>query len=332
MHRRFAIIISAAAGIAWSALFVLSASAVLQAQETAETPPPRRLAPGVVTVIPPAPEEQETFTGPLELVDITQGMPQLNITPNYSPKTDTVYEQAQRVVLRRQIWNLEFAFKPIRMVNVDVPQPSGKMQRKLIWYMVYRVKNVGQQLSPTPVQDDFQHTLYTAEQAPAGSLWFFPHFVLSGKVLAGDKYETKEYLDRVIPVALDPILRREDPRTKLYNSVEITRVPIPPSDEQIDRSVWGVVTWEDVDPRIDFFSIYIQGLSNAFKYTDKAPGQREFAFKTLQLNFWRPGDTEHEHEGEFRYGVRIVSSPSEQDQIFRHYGIRERQDHRWIYR
>ena len=36
----------------------------------------------------------------------------------------------------------------MRMVYVDIPQPNGKMQRKLVWYMVYRVRNLGGHIKP----------------------------------------------------------------------------------------------------------------------------------------------------------------------------------------
>src|SRR5262245_25917816 len=108
----------------------------------------RRLAPGVVTVIPTAYEEWETFTGPLSISDLVGRDPKLNWKPAYLPKSSTLEEQAKRVILRRDIWYLEFAFKPLRMIDVDVPQPSGKMQRKTIWYMAYRVKNKGNHLNP----------------------------------------------------------------------------------------------------------------------------------------------------------------------------------------
>ena len=49
---------------------------------------------------------------------------------------------------RREIWCLEFSFKPLRMIEVDVPLPAGGTQRKLVWYLVYRVRNTGQVLKP----------------------------------------------------------------------------------------------------------------------------------------------------------------------------------------
>ena len=65
---------------------------------------------------------------------------------------------------------------------------------------------------------------------------------------------TKVYPDRVIPVALDPIRLREDPQRRFLTSVEMCR-EIP-----VGETLWGVATWEDIDPRIVRFSIYVSGL------------------------------------------------------------------------
>jgi hypothetical protein len=315
-----------------SSLAAFSASFGVVAQEPPSAPPPRPLAPGVLTVIPSESAERETFSGPLTLFDIAPGMPKLDFSPNYTPKSDTSYERAKHVILRREIWNLEFAFKPLRMTYVDVPQPTGKMQRKLIWYMVYRVKYLGSDLNPTAKEDAFKHITFTPEPVNYPHRRFFPHFVLEGKVLEADTYINKAYLDRIVPVALGPILYREDPRVKLHNSVEMTRVPVPLSDDRIDRSVWGIVTWEDVDPRIDFLSIYIEGLTNAFEFNLAADGTKSYKYKTLQLNFWRPGDTVDEHEREIRYGLPLYTDVVKQKNTLDHYNLTEPLDHLWIYR
>ena len=128
-------------GLAW-----LSVAGAAWGQDA--QPMKRKLALGVVTVVPIAPQENETFDGPLPLVEIVDGIDGLEWTPNFSSKTDTLLEKSKIVVLRRAIWNLEFAFKPMRRIDVDIPQAAGKMQRKKIWYLVYRVKNVGQDLQP----------------------------------------------------------------------------------------------------------------------------------------------------------------------------------------
>jgi hypothetical protein len=108
---------------------------------------------------------------------------------------------------------------------------------------------------------------------------------------------------------------------------------IPVSGDRADRGVWGVATWTDVDPRIDFFSVYVGGLTNAYRWEDMAgaykpgdpPGKgRRFARKTLQLNFWRPGDEVAQHEREIRYGV-----PLAQPQL---YDVADGVAYRWVYR
>ena len=151
-------------------------------------------------------------------------------------------------------------------------------------------------------------------------------------------------MDRVIPSALGPIKAREFPRQpdiQLHDSLSISEVAIPLSEERTDRSVWGVVTWEDIDPRLDYFSVYVQGLTNAYKFVDQAgnykkgdaPGTgRQFSTKTLQLNFWRPGDTVAQTEDEIRYGCRLEGNASEMKRILGIYGVKEPLDYVWLYR
>ena len=52
----------------------------------------------------------------------------------------------------------------------------------------------------------------------------------------------------------------------------------------------------------------------SFKVGHPPATGRKFLQKTLQINFWRPSDHYHEHEGEIRYGI-----PGEVD-------------YRWVYR
>jgi len=296
------------------------------------------LAPGVMTVIPPAPENAETETGPVPIVELVSGMPDLDWTPHFDPKSNTLREMAKRVIYRRRIWCLEFSFKPLRMIEVDVPQPNGKMQRKLIWYLVYRVRNDGYDLDPKGISDPSGGEVFKVEDdVTIEPLRFFPHFVLRSV-----EFE-KEYLDCIIPPAQRAIQQREKPGSgiRLLNSVEMSTVRIPLSDGRVDRSVWGVATWADVDPRIDFFSVFVRGLTNAFRFEDppgayqvgSPPGTgRVFTFKTLQLNFWRPGDALLEHEREIRFGVPIDPSPEIQKQILDRYGLEGRLDYLWVYR
>jgi hypothetical protein len=314
---------------------------------------PIEFAPGVLTTIAPAPHVEETFSGPVPLVEVPIELESIEYAPQLHPKSATAYERAKAVTLRRTVWNLEFSFKPMRMIYVDIPQPSGKMQRKLVWYMVYRVRNLGGHLKPVEVVETIdkasepatQHITFKTEPTDevelfgktTTSLRFFPHFVL-----ASTEYD-KEYLDRVIPAALAPIKAREFPgrEVQLHNSLTISEVPLLKSDDMNDNSVWGVVTWIDVDPKIDYYLVYVQGLTNAYQFEDPmgafkkgdAPGTgRKFLKKTLQLNFWRPGDTVDPHEEEIRYGCRIDPDEADQKAILAEFGIDKPVDYIWRYR
>ena len=306
-----------------------------------QNPSSRVLAPGILTVIPSEAHVGQTAQPPGPLVEVTVGIPNLEWTPNYLAPSETLLGMSQNVALRREAqresWNLEFAFKPLRMVQVDVPQPSGRLKPTLVWYMVYRVRYLGGDLRPNPRQSPYGDVTYPdATLVDFKSRRFFPHFVLEGYDVGG-----KAYLDQIVPAARPLIESRERINQPLYNSVEITRVPIPWSDEENDRGVWGFVTWTNVDPRIDFFSVFVQGLSNAYQF-ENPPGAfqvgdppgtgRIIRQKTLRLNFWRPGDSALEHEDEIRFGLPVELDPGEQAEALANYGLRERLDFDWVYR
>jgi hypothetical protein len=213
---------------------------------------------------------------------------------------DQSLDWAKNVPFRRQIWYLEFKFKPIRFVLVDVPNRDGHMRRKLIWYMVYSVTNPGK-VMPSVKAADGKYELQKSDEP----ILFNPKFEIETREFPNEQPFPKVYPDRVIPVAIGPIRTREDPAREFYNSVEMVR-EIKPGE-----TVWGVATWEDIDPRIDRFSVCVTGLTNAYLWEDPPgaykPGDplltgRKFSRKTLKLNFWRPGDEYYEHEKEIRLG------------------------------
>jgi len=276
---------------------VLGAPALCAAEGTS---PYRALAPGVEVTIPPNRQEGETVSTQ-DVVEILKGIPGLDWSPKFTPETKTLKALATETTFRRDIWCLEFTFKPVRMIWVDVPQASGRMQRKLIWYMVYHVKNTGSHLTPAQ-QADGTFVVQPADR----EVRFFPQFVLESHEFQ------KAYLDRVIPVAVEAIRSKEDPNRKLLNSVEIGSKLIPLSNDLVDKSVWGVATWEDIDPRVDFFSVFVEGLTNAYRWRDRPdafkPGDppttgRELAQKNLMLNFWRPGDEYKDDQRTIRFGI-----------------------------
>ena len=146
-------------------------------------------------------------------------------------------------------------------------RPNGTVENKLVWYMVYSVKNTGRTLVPVEQKDG----VYTEQVGKGGPIRFIPSFVLQSQDRqANGEHIDKEYLDRLIPSAYDAIRARESHDHPLLNSAQMATQLIPVSDERADRSVWGYVTWVDIDPRIDFFSIFVGGLTNAYQWTDPA--------------------------------------------------------------
>ncbi len=292
-----------------------------------------RFAPGTVTAIPPQPTAQETFTGPITLRDFIDAHPEIawkapdftDGRPHSDPRTRTLPEMAQQVILRREVYCLEFSFKPLRQIYVDVPQPNNRMQRKLIWYMVFRVRYLGGDLRAAP--DSTTDSPYGRIEAISyQSRRFIPLVVLANQASG------KEYLDRILPAVKSKIAMREKITAPLYNTVEISAVPIPRSTDPAAPGVWGLATWEDVDPSIDFFSVYVSGLTNAFERQEDADGNVTFLKKTLQLNFYRPGDAIRQIDDEIRFGIPAYTNEQEQAYILRQYDIDKRLDYQWVYR
>ena len=284
-----------------SLLVIFSSTKVLPGQAPANAPRNAgKLGPGVLTVIAPLLEEEETVSR-ISLSQIRRELVFADWPPTFAANTRKLIDRASKSKLRRPIWGLEFTFKPFRLVDVDIPQPTGKMQKKPIWYMVYRVRYLGYEIHPKvdqTVSGFSTFNKFLPERRDVNSRRFVPQFVLENQGTGAT------YLDQVIPAAIDDIQQRER-LDVLYNTVEMPGVQIPVSDAKTGKGIWGVVTWQDVDPRTDFFSVYIQGLTNAYRFRDSTDAQqrRQLEFKTLQLNFHRPGDTIREHEREIRYGI-----------------------------
>ena len=57
-------------------------------------------------------------------------------------------------------------------------KPSGKMQRKLIWYLVYRVRYLGGDLTPEPTTDEWGRITFTDAPVAREGRYFFPQFML----------------------------------------------------------------------------------------------------------------------------------------------------------
>ncbi len=257
----------------------------------------RPLAPGVLTVIP-ADRTTDDALLRADILEITKGHADLAWKPQMAAANTTFVERARSREYPRDIWCLEFAFKPPRLLDVDVPATAEQMQRKRIWYLVYRVKNVGGRRVLAADGEDGKEAVARKVESFEKPVRFLPHFVLESlePVEDGEGLASyRAYLDRLVPSAMDAIRRREDPQRKFFDSAEMSATDLAPGEER-----WGVAIWESVDPRIDFFSIYVRGLTNAIRWRQKAgavikagdpPGSDiEETLESLRLDFWRPGD------------------------------------------
>ena len=325
MHRLVSYFVCSAGlvGFVWAGL--ASTSGGQSPAPTADTALPsqgpyRKLVPGVMQKVDPQRELEETFDthDMVELLAVDKG-----------------FDWAKDVTFRRDIWFLEFQFKPVRYIEVDIPQADGHMQRKLIRYLVYNVTNPGRIMHVMSdkeqadfvaqghnLSDELEWLLLKQKEkadwtdkgysvagqrqavlvGPANKpVKFIPQFSLESQDEAHHVYP-----DHVIPLAMVKIREREDPNRVFFDTVAMTR-EIP-----VGQTFWGIATWEDIDPAITHYSIFVNGLTNAYRFTDD-PGVyqagdpigkgRHLTRKTLRLNFWKPGDPYLEHEEEVRYGV-----------------------------
>jgi hypothetical protein len=176
---------------------------------------------------------------------------------------------------------------------------------------------------------EFGSSIKTKEISPAifevipdeAVFTFTPQFVLATNQLEFSKknnYTTQYYkLDQIIPLAIPKIIEQEDPNREFETTVTMI-------DKKIKQreTVWGIAMWADIVPEIKNFSIFVSGLSNAYKWTHDEPTQQQgvvgtgytMTRKTLKLNFWIPGAAEYFLQREIQFDTKAPV------------------DHEWIYR
>ena len=172
------------------------------------------------------------------------------------------------------IWVLDFAFKPVRIITVEIP---GKGRRQ-VHYLAYRVINrTGKPRELVP-----QFTLVTD---------------------TGKRYE-----EAVLPKAIKLIQAREDASIKRLGAIEIDGVIPPSTKEGVDQAVYGVAMWEGVDPHADGLKIFIRGLSDGWKDVPSPDGGKPVTkYKTLRIDLIRRGDHRNLNEKE----IQLAEPPYE---------------------
>jgi len=170
---------------------------------------------------------------------------------------------------KQGIWALDFAYKPVRILTVEIP---GKGRRN-VHYLYYKIVN------------------RTGEPRT-----FVPQFIMVNS--AGKRLE-----DVVIPQAVPLIQAREDPTIAVRGAVNIMGVVPPSTKKGVDDAVFGVATWDNWDTKADRFSIYVRGLSDGYKEISNPNGGKPIVkYKTLRLDFIRRGDERNISEKEIEAG------------------------------
>ncbi len=309
--------------IVFSMLLVMSTSTVL-----AQNGQPKPLAPGILKVIPPETDVRTSFSLPMPL----PGLDATEYQPNFASRKHTLYGQTRNIVLYRDVWQYEFGFTGLRQAKFTQKDAQGKLKTLNIWYMIYRIRNVGKSLTYEKVKEDprFEHIKHelkkdTAKEGAEFERNFRPRFTLEGLVVEDNNYERVVYRDKIRPALLRQIQIAEDPNQPLLDTLQMSKAEFPLAKNSEDGGVWGIAIWDNVDPRVDYVSVFISGLTNSYRIqgnvdSTTALGQRTKK-RTLQLNFWRPGDQVNQDQDKVVYGIPLVDNSDEQIQICERYNL-----------
>ncbi len=283
---------------------------------------PKTHAPGVLKVVPASIDVRDSFSLPMTL----EGLDAAQYSPHFAPVLDTLHGQSQNVVFFRDVWQYEFAFLGLRQAKLPLTTANGSLNKN-VWYMVYRIRNTGVNISYDQIQEDqrFEHIKNDLKRNSDDfeiESKLVLHFYLNGWVEDEDgQFKEVRYRDQVDPEALRLIRQIEDNNRYLADKVEMMFARFPVSKSAEDGGLWGVAIWQDIDPRIDYVNIQVRGLTNAFRISTSNEGEREFKHRNLQLNFWRPGDTFAQDLDRVTYGIPLVDDPVRQVEICKRYQL-----------
>lgn len=284
----------AAAWIA-AALSVVILQTVASGRESEGYSP---LAMGVMTEIPPD-DSTEEITSRIDVPRILRPGGVKRWKPETAAEDRTLLGQfagpgggvPQGYAVQRDLWCLAFSFAPPRMIDVDLPAADLQMRRRRLWYMVYRVKNVGGWKLDVDAVDPSVRSPSRFELP----VRFVPSFVMETRqsMAASEGIVSyRSYADRVVPTVIGEIQRRERIGEKLHDSVTMAASPLEPGEERL-----GVAMWEGVHPDVSFFAVIVTGLTNRFCFRPPADGRKDdggsVTLESLELDFWHRGDAKN---------------------------------------
>ncbi len=198
---------------------------------------------------------------------------------------------------QQDLWAVEVAVKPMRMVYVPVRNPkTGEKSSEMIWYLVYKIVNRPVAHIGAPDTEPVN-----VEDAPPPRI-FSPKATLV--------YEDRDLhgavVDSIIPEAMQAIMAREGRDSNaaapidLKTAVQITGPlpPVTPADAKKENAEYGVFVFRGVNPRTTAFSVYLSGFSNAYKTGKAESGQAPILRRTIVIPYRRPADEFDQFEKE----------------------------------
>lgn len=188
---------------------------------------------------------------------------------------------------QERLFEMEVTFKSMRMrwVNITDPKDPTKKTRERVWYLVYKAVN-----RKLDVPDD-GGLVAKNEEDEIKPPYFIPRFTL----VTTDNNEYKIYRDVVIPEAIADIRKREsryEGQGPLINTVDAAKPvpqPVAITDKQ-QNAIYGVAMWRGVDPKTDYFTIYMSGFSNAFMDRKSAEQLNVEQLRRLNLELGRKAE------------------------------------------
>ncbi len=269
---------------------------------------PRKLAPGVLTVVPAHFDAQDMALGPFDL-DLVKKYPELawgapnfpDNKPNFASSEETLVQLSKDVTFRpSRVWALEFAFKPVRSIAVEIPNSQGELQKRVAYYMVYAVRDPGKAVKSEASESNSDIKMVDLAPAPIRTLLRFQIVSKEREFMQDSSIE---------PIAKALIEAKERIGQPLLDPIEMSQIRIP-SD---GTPVWGVAIWMDVDPRADFFAVDVRGLTSAYRIVKDESSQTNYERKTLRIYHWRAGDDLAPENHRIRLGVPPYVGPDRKE-------------------
>jgi hypothetical protein len=249
---------------------------------------------------------------------------------------DVDFPNAEGNYDKKKVWYLVYSVKNLGPAGDDVKKinsslgtavPAGE-ERPLPVPSDTTLENVPRS---APMEFRQQPGVFVPQPGNIEPIRFMPQFVLASRLVLkseavtdseADETEWKTeteavaYIDNVLPLALQKIKIRERMEAMPETSVSIRNKTIAPGQE-----LWGVAMWTDVDPRINEFSIFVSGLTNAYQWLNKDTEDEDGAEpnnrgsgriikpRFLKINWWRVGDQHSLNESQIHFGSKDGTMP-----------------------